>query len=38
MKIEISWIGYDNQIDIRLKNNENGDIVVETMTIFKKSL
>jgi len=35
---EISWIGYDNQIDIRLKNDENGDIVVETMTIFKKSL
>jgi hypothetical protein len=35
---DISWIGYDNQIDIRLKNNENGDIIVETMTIFKKSL
>ena len=32
---DIGWIGYDNQIDITLKNDENGDIVVDSMTIFK---
>lgn len=34
----IGWIGYDNQIDINLKNDENGDIVVDSMTLFKNSI
>lgn len=29
------WIGYDNQIEITLKNDESGNIVVDSMTIFK---
>ena len=35
---DIGWIGYENQIEIYLKNDENGDIVVDTMTLFKNSL
>jgi sporulation protein YlmC with PRC-barrel domain len=31
------WIGYDNQIEITLKNDENGNIVVDSMTLFKNS-
>ena len=34
----IGWIGYDNQIDITLKNDENGNIVVDSMTIFKNEI
>lgn len=34
----IGWIGYDNQIDITLKNDENGNIVVDSMTLFKNSI
>jgi hypothetical protein len=34
----IGWIGYDNQIDISLKNDENGNIVIDTMTLFKNSI
>jgi hypothetical protein len=34
----IGWIGYDNQIDITLKNDENGNIVVESMTLFKNGI
>ena len=30
-----SWIGYENQIEITLKNDESGNIVVDSMTIFK---
>lgn len=33
----IGWIGYDNEIDINLKNDENGNIVVDSMTLFKNS-
>jgi hypothetical protein len=35
---DISWIGYDNQIDITLKNDENGNILVDSMTLFKNSI
>lgn len=35
---DISWIGYENRIEITLKNDENGDIVVDTMTLFKNSI
>jgi len=35
---DISWIGYENRIEITLKNDENGDIVVDNMTLFKNSL
>jgi len=34
----ISWIGYENRIEITLKNDENGNIVVDNMTLFKNSL
>jgi len=34
----IGWIGYDNEIDINLKNDENGNIVVDSMTLFKNSI
>jgi hypothetical protein len=34
----IGWIGYDNQIDISLKNDENGNIVVESITLFKNGI
>lgn len=35
---DISWIGYENRIEITLKNDENGNIVVDDMTLFKNSL
>ena len=35
---DIGWIGYDNQIDITLKNDENGDIVVDSMTLYKNNI
>jgi len=35
---DISWIGYENRIEITLKNDENGNIVVDNMTLFKNSL
>jgi hypothetical protein len=31
------WIGYENRIEIRLKNDESGNIVVDSMTLFKNS-
>ena len=34
----IGWIGYENRIDITLKNDENGNIVVDDMTLFKNSI
>lgn len=33
----IGWIGYENQIEITLKNDENGNIVIDSMTLFKNS-
>lgn len=35
---DIGWIGYDNRIEITLKNDENGNIVVDDMTLFKNSI
>ena len=35
---DIRWIGYENRIEITLKNDENGNIVVDDMTLFKNSL
>jgi hypothetical protein len=35
---DISWIGYENRIEITLKNDENGNIVVDNMTLFKNSI
>lgn len=35
---DIGWIGYDNRIEITLKNDENGDIVVDSMTLYKNSI
>ena len=34
----ISYIGYDNEITLSLKNDENGNIVVGSMTLFKNSI
>jgi hypothetical protein len=34
----IGYIGYDNEITLSLKNDENGNIVVGSMTLFKNSI
>lgn len=34
----IGFIGYYNEITLSLKNDENGNIVVDSMTLFKNSI
>jgi hypothetical protein len=34
----IGYIGYHNEITLSLKNDENGNIVVDSMTLFKNSI
>ena len=35
---EIRWIGFDNEITISLKNNEEGGLMVDSMTLYKNEL